>query len=312
MRATVTGPSGDPVAARWGILPDGTAVIESAQACGLMHVRGSQQPMTATTRGVGELIRLALDAGCRRLLVGLGGSATSDAGTGMATALGARLLGPGGVALPPGGGGLRDLARIDFAGLDARLTESQITVLLDVDNPLTGEHGAPAVFGPQKGATPQQVRVLDEGFVRLAALARERSGRHDDVLPGAGAAGGLGFGLVAFCGARLAPGSAAVARAVGLDAALAGASLCLTGEGQLDGQTAGGKTVFHVARAARAAGVPVLVVAGRIGPGWEETAKLLDGVTSISSTPGATACAAAKGLRLATEAAVREWAARGG
>ena len=305
-RRRVTGPNGEPVEATWTVLPDGCAVIEMAQAAGLLRIKGPQRPMTATTRGVGELIRAALDAGCRSILVGVGGSATSDAGAGMARALGVRFLDAAGKDLAEGGGALSRLARVDTTGLDGRLEAVEMTVLCDVDNPLTGDRGAARVFGPQKGASPDQVRQLDQGFTRLAALVADR---RLAVLPGAGAAGGLGFGLAAFCGARLEPGAAAVADTVNLDRLLRDADLCLTGEGRLDGQTAGGKTVLEVARRARRAGVPTIVVAGRLGSGWEGVGKAFALVATIVDTPAAASCGPARGLRLATEHALRRWSA---
>jgi glycerate kinase len=309
LRAVVTGPNATHVGAEWGILPDGTAVIETAQACGLMHVTGRQQPMTASTRGVGELLLLALDAGCPAILAGLGGSATSDAGTGMARALGTRLLDARGRELPEGGGSLRELRRLDLGPLDPRLEQTDIRVLCDVDNPLTGRRGAAVVFGPQKGASPEQVHILDEGFRRLAGLVAAERGGAFDRLPGAGAAGGLGFGFAAFCGARLERGAEEIGRATNLAASLEGAGLCVTGEGRLDAQTAGGKTVFHVATTAKATGVPVIAIAGRLGEGWDASGSLFDAVATIVDTPAASACEAARALRITTETALERWLA---
>lgn len=306
-RLQVTGPYGEPVTAAWGVLPGGEAIIESAQACGLMHVRGAMQPLTATTRGVGELILAALDAKPSSILIGVGGSATNDGGTGMARALGARFLDGAGRDLPEGGGALERLDRVVLDGLDARLTYTHIRVLADVDNPLTGPRGAAAVFGPQKGASPADVATLDAALGRLAAKTAAAGRPGLDALAGAGAAGGLGFGLAAFCGAGLVPGADEIARALGLREALAGADLCITGEGRLDGQTAGGKTVQRVADLAAEVGVPVIAVAGQLGEGWERLAARLAAVAAIADDAEASACEAARGLRLTAEAVLTRW-----
>lgn len=307
LRLQVTGPYGQRVPASWGTLPGGEAIIESAQACGLMHAQGEKQPLTATTRGVGELILAALDAGLRSLLVGVGGSATNDGGTGMARALGARFLDSAGVELPEGGGPLEHLDRVVLDGLDERLLSAEIRVLADVDNPLTGPRGAAAIFGPQKGASPADVELLDTALGRLARKTGEAGRGGIDGVPGAGAAGGLGFGLAAFCGARLVPGAEEIARALQLREALEGADLCITGEGRLDGQTAGGKTVQRVASLAAEAGVPVLAVAGQLGDGWEQVAERLAAVAAIADDAEASACEAAKGLRLTAESLLARW-----
>lgn len=309
-RLQVAGPYSQRVTARWGILPSGEAIIESAQACGLMHVRGAMQPLTATTRGVGELILAALNAGARSLLIGVGGSATNDGGTGMARALGAKFLDQAGQELPEGGGSLARLDRVVLDGLEPRLASAEIRVLADVDNPLTGPRGAAAIFGPQKGASPEEVALLDGALARLAAKSAEAGRAGFDRINGAGAAGGLGFGLAAFCGATLVPGADEIARALGLRDALHGAGLCITGEGRLDGQTAGGKTVQRVAALAAEAGVPVVAVAGQLGEGWQQVAERLAAVAAISDDPGASACEAARGLRITAETVLSRW--RGG
>ncbi len=217
--ATVTGPLGQPVVARWGVLGDGeTAVVEMAAASGLPLVpRERLDPRRTTTRGTGELMRAALDAGSRKLVVGIGGSATNDGGTGMARALGARFLGPDGAELPEGGAALARLDRVDLSGLDPRLAGAELLVACDVDNPLTGPRGASAVYGPQKGATPEMVRELDAALCRFAERAREATGRDVAGRPGAGAAGGLGAGLLFFTPARLRPGVEIVLEATGFE-----------------------------------------------------------------------------------------------
>lgn len=260
-----TGPLGDPVRAAFALLPDGTAVVEVAAASGLARVPESRRDAPrACSRGTGELVRAALDAGARRLLLGLGGSATTDAGAGLARALGYRLLDAGGAALPPGGAALARLDRIDPTGADPRLRGLRVEAACDVDNPLCGPAGAAAVFGPQKGATPADVAALDAALARWAAVAARDLGVDTRNQPGGGAAGGLGAGAVAWLGATLRPGAALIAGAAGLDAALAGADLAITGEGQLDAQSLRGKAPVGVARAAAARGVPVVAVAGSV------------------------------------------------
>lgn len=264
---TVTGPLGDPVRASFGILGDGeTAVIEMAAAAGLYLVpEGRRDPRRTTTYGVGELIRAALAAGCRRLVIGIGGSATNDGGVGLAQALGARFTTAGGEEIGWGGGSLARLERIDLSSLDPRLKEVEVKVACDVDNPLCGPRGAAAVYGPQKGATPAMVAELDANLARLAAVIARDLGRNVADIPGAGAAGGLGAGLVAFLNATLMPGVEMVIQTVDLPARVRDADIVLTGEGKIDGQTAFGKTPAGVARVAKSAGLPVVAIAGGIG-----------------------------------------------
>ncbi len=214
-------------------------------------------------------MRAALEAGCRTLIVGIGGSATNDGGAGMAQALGARLLDAEGNDLPPGGAALRQLARIDLSGF--RLPpEAQVIVACDVDNPLVGPEGASAIYGPQKGATPEMVQELDAALAHYAEVLRAQLGVKVADIPGAGAAGGLGAGLLAFCQATLRPGTEMVLDVLQFDARLRECRLAITGEGKLDAQTARGKVVAGVARRARAAGVPVVALAGSVGEGAEE------------------------------------------
>ena len=247
------------------------AVIEMAAASGLpLLARHERDPRRTSTLGTGDLIRHALDGGARTLLLGIGGSATNDGGTGMATALGARFLDRRGRPLAPGGGALRQLHRVDLEGLDPRLATVRLQVACDVTNPLCGSTGAAAVYGPQKGATPAQVRQLDAGLERLArVMAAQRPETAGlDRQPGAGAAGGLGFGLLAFCGARLGRGVELVAEAVGLERRLKGCLLVVTGEGRLDAQTVNGKTPVGVAAVARRLGIPVIAICGCLGDGY--------------------------------------------
>jgi len=264
----VRGPVGEPVVAAYGMLGDGaTAVIEMAAASGLPLVLPEQRnPLHTTTYGTGELIRAALDAGARQFIIGLGGSATNDAGLGMAAALGAKLLDAAGNEIKLTGAGLGELAAIDVSGLDPRVADAGFRVACDVDNPLFGHTGAAHVYGPQKGATPEIVERLDAGLIRFAEIVRRDLGAEIAELPGAGAAGGLGAGLVAFCGATLEPGVGIVIEAVGLRERMRGADLCITGEGRLDAQTAYGKTPKGVADVAAELGVPCLAIAGSVAP----------------------------------------------
>jgi glycerate kinase len=268
-RLEVTGPFGAPVSARLGWLDAETAVVEMAEAAGLRLVPdGARDALRATTFGVGELLRAALDRGARRVIVGVGGSATTDGGSGCVAALGARLLDAAGLALPPGGGALSALARLDVSGLDPRLRSARIEVAVDVRSPLLGPSGAAAVFGPQKGASAADVAVLDAGLGHFARLACAAMGvdpaRAEE--PGMGAAGGCAFGLAVLCGASLVPGAAEVCDLVGLDRALRGATLVLAGEGRLDSSTAAGKAPAEVARRAAAHGVPCIALAGSVEP----------------------------------------------
>ena len=257
-----------PIDAAWGLLDDGgTAVIEMAAASGLVLLTDAERdPLVATTYGTGELVRAALDRDCLRIIVGVGGSATVDGGAGAMQALGAQLLDAGGRELPPGGGPLARLARIDATRRDARLGTAEIVVASDVTNTLCGPAGAAAVFGPQKGASPGDVAVLDGALRHFAAIVRRDLGVDVLDVAGGGAAGGLAAGLMAIAGAMIRPGFDVLAEAVRLEATITAADLVLTGEGRLDAQTAYGKTAAGVARLARAHGKAVGVVAGRIDP----------------------------------------------
>ncbi|GAB3121521.1 glycerate kinase [Streptomyces calidiresistens] len=266
-RERVTGPLGAPVTARFAVRGD-TAVIEMAEASGLRLLpHRTFAPLTAGTRGTGELIVAALDEGARTIVLGVGGSATTDGGAGMLQALGARLLDAGGKQLPPGGAALRDLARVDLSGLDSRLRASRIVLASDVDNPLTGPTGAAAVYGPQKGAGPADVAALDAALGVWARVLEEAAGSQAagaSRAPGAGAAGGMGFGALAGLGAVFRPGVEVMMEVLGFHPALARADLVITGEGSLDEQTLHGKAPAGVAAAAGKAGKPVLAVCGRL------------------------------------------------
>jgi len=264
---TVEGPLGEPVEASFGLLGDGkTAVIEMAAASGLPLVPPQRRDPTATsTYGTGELIRAALDLGVSEIIIGIGGSATNDGGCGMAQALGVRFYDAAGELIPRvTGGRLLDIACINFDEWDLRLADVRIRVACDVDNPLFGPSGAAYVYAPQKGATPEQVEMLDRGLRHLSEIIERDLQMGVAELPGAGAAGGLGGGLVAFCGGRLEPGVEIVIDAAGLRERMAGAALCITGEGRIDEQTPRGKTPAGVARVAAEAGAVVVGLAGQI------------------------------------------------
>ncbi|MBU8829588.1 glycerate kinase [Mycolicibacterium goodii] len=271
----VSDPLGRPISAHYGFIPDRKlAVIEMATASGLELVAPADRDvLRASTFGVGQLISSALDRGATDLLIGLGGSATNDGGTGMLTALGAALLDAGGKPLPPGGAALAQLDRIDLTGLDARLADVQIRIASDVTAPLLGPGGASAVFGPQKGAGPFDVETLEAALTRLAVVTEETLGRARPELPGAGAAGGLGFALLDFLGAECRPGVEVIAETVGLAKAVVGADWVFTGEGSVDAQTVLGKTPFGVTQVARQAGARVVIFAGRVG---DDAGVLLD------------------------------------
>jgi len=288
IQARVTGPLGKEVEAFYGILGDGnTAVIEMAAASGLHHVPvDKRNPLITTTRGTGELILKALDHKVKHIIIGIGGSATNDGGTGMAKALGAKLLDANGAEIKEGGGSLAQLASIDLTNLDSRLAEVKVEVACDVDNPLTGETGASAVFGPQKGATPDMVKQLDRNLAHYAAIVGKEMGIHIQSIPGAGAAGGLGGGLLAFLSAELKPGVDIVIKATQLESYIKNADLVITGEGRIDGQTIYGKTPIGVAKTAKKHSVPVIAIAGSIGAGSEAVYE--HGISSLFSVvPGA-------------------------
>ena len=281
--AQVTGPLGEPVRAQWGVMPNGkTAVIEMARASGLALVPAERRdPRITTSYGAGELIKEALDKGCREIIIGVGGSATNDAGAGMAQALGASLADANGKQLKFGGAALSDLGRIELDTLDTRLRECRIRVAADVNNPLCGPLGAAAVYGPQKGATTEVVGLLDSALGRFAKIVERDLGVDLINLPGAGAAGGAGGGLVALLGAQLESGAALVCDALHLEEHLQGADLVIVGEGRMDVQTVYNKAPIVAAQRARKLGVPVIAVAGSLGERYQEV--LEHGINDVES-----------------------------
>ena len=285
---TVTGPIGKAVTAEWGALGDGqTAVIEMARTSGLALLSPTErEPLRATTYGLGEVIREAFDAGFRSFIVGIGGSATNDGGAGMAQALGVRLLDETGENLPLGGAALADLRRIDISGLDKRAIGARFSVACDVSNPLTGPEGASAVYGPQKGATPDLVEQLDAALKNFARVVERDIGTSIDTVPGSGAAGGLGGGMMAFLEGSLRAGIDIVLDHVGLDEKLEGADLVITGEGQLDFQTVYNKAPVGVAWRAKQRNIPVIAICGSLGKGFEDVhAEGINAVASIICAP---------------------------
>lgn len=264
-RAVVEGPLGDPVEAHWLELPDNVAVIEMAQASGLLLVvPDERKPELASTYGVGQLIRKAMENGANVVIVCLGGSATSDGGAGMAEALGFHLLDRNGEPLSRGGAALKDLAQIDDSGVDPRLRSVQFIAATDVTNLLCGPTGAAAIFGPQKGADSQAVARLEAGLQQLAEVLRRDREIELLHLPGGGAAGGLGAGLAGFLGANIQSGADTLMDAVGLDEALKRTALCITGEGRVDSQSAGGKLIGRLALRCKRHGVPIIAIGGSV------------------------------------------------
>ncbi len=277
----VEGPLGDPVRASYGVIDEGrTGVVELASASGLTLIPSERRdPRQASTYGFGQLLEAARRQGLASIIAGIGGSATNDGGAGMAQALGYRLLDAGGRDLPRGGAALAQLDRIDPSGFDPGWRSVSVMVACDVTNPLTGPQGASYVYGPQKGADPDAVRELDQALSHFSDVIEHDLGREVADIPGAGAAGGAGAGLVAFLDARLVRGAPLVVDASGFDQALKGAGLVITGEGRVDGQTAFGKAPGEVARRAKAAGIQILLLAGSKGPGWETLSSM--GVTRV-------------------------------
>lgn len=283
----VFNPLGQEIATRWGVLSDGRAVIEMAQASGLTLVpENKRDALRASTFGTGQLLKAALEKGCREVLIGVGGSATSDGGAGALCALGAKFLDSSGNELSPGGAALNELAEIDLSSLDMRLRDTKITVLCDVANPLFGENGAAFVYAPQKGASLEDVELLEAGLRRLAKIADKTLGKDASTQLGAGAAGGLAFGLMAFCCAQLKPGIEVVLEAADFDEKLRDADLVLTGEGALDEQTLSGKTIAGVCKAARKRNVPVVAFGGKVALSGEQLSTLgLRSAFAIANAP---------------------------
>lgn len=263
----VKGPLGESVDAEYGILPGNIAVIEMASASGLPLVPDNKRnPLITSTYGTGQLISDALDRGCREIILGIGGSATNDGGTGMARALGFGFLDSSGKELPEGGGSLVDVADIDDSGMDKRIFETNFLIACDVTNPLTGPEGASNIYGAQKGASPEDINHLDKGLGRLAEIVNNKYCRANENMPGAGAAGGLGYGLVEFCGGELKSGIEIVLDLIKFDDYLDGVDLVISGEGRIDGQSIYGKVPVGIACRAKKKDIPVLVVVGDIGP----------------------------------------------
>lgn len=266
----VTGPLGDRVQAKYGIIQDQIAIIEMAEASGLVLVEEERRnPSLTSTYGTGELILSALQRGYGKIYVGIGGSATNDGGVGMARALGYRFLDRDGNEIPEGGGGLDGLRRIDRSNVTPLLEDAQITVMCDVENPLYGPDGAAYVYGPQKGADPQMVQLLDRNLRHLADILKEDMDVDIGDVPGSGAAGGLGGGLMAFCGADLRPGIEMVLDILEFDGLLKDVDLVITGEGRIDGQSSKGKVPAGVAKRARKLNKPLVAMAGGVGEGTE-------------------------------------------
>ena len=307
----VLAPLENEVDAKFGILADGeTAVIEMASASGLTLVPPDKRnPLRTTTYGTGQLIHAALEAGCRRLIIGIGGSATNDGGAGMAEALGVRLLDTNGKQISRGGGNLGQLASIDVTYLHPAIAETETVVACDVNNPLTGPDGASHVYGPQKGATPEMIETLDRHLTHFDSVLTRSLGKSFNDTPGAGAAGGLGAGLMAFLNAELRLGVDIMIEAVNLEERVKGASIVFTGEGQLDFQTAFGKTPVGVAKVAKAYGIPVIAIAGGIAEGAEAVYDAgIDAMLGIVQEPMSLEDAVGDAVRLIADTA--EQAAR--
>lgn len=307
----VLDPLGYKIDAKFGILADGqTAVVEMATASGLPLVPTEKRnPLKTSTYGTGQLIHAALDSGCRRLIIGIGGSATNDGGAGMAEALGVKFFNEDGMPIERGGGGLAKLTSIDMTDLHPAIADTETVVACDVNNPLTGLNGASHVYGPQKGATPEMIKTLDANLKHFDGILAKTCGQSYNDIPGAGAAGGLGAGLMAFLNAELKLGVDIVIDTVNLKERMKGASLVITGEGQIDYQTAFGKTPVGVAKVAKAENIPVIAIAGGIGEGAEKVYDAgIDAMVGIVQTPMSLDDAFEEAQRLITNTA--EQAAR--
>lgn len=311
-QVAVLNANGEDCDASWGWLGDGKAFIEMAAAGGLEQIPvAERRPLQASSYGVGQLIKDALDAGARHIVLGLGGSATNDAGAGLLQALGVRLLDKQGQELPAGGAALQMLDRLSLDEVDPRLAQVEFEIAVDVDNPLCGERGASAIFGPQKGASPADVAVLDAAIGHFADVCARQFHKDERDVPGMGAAGGLGFAVKTCFKARFRPGVELVAELLGLAEAMGGADLVFTGEGRMDAQTLLGKTPAGVARYAQRQGIPVIAIAGSLGEGYE--ALYAAGITAaFSLAPGPItleqACSQAEGyLRQRAGDCARVW-----
>jgi glycerate kinase len=308
MATEVTDPIGGRIIANWGLLSDKvTGVIEMAAASGLVLVPPkNRNPLLTTTYGTGQLILAALENGCRKLIIGIGGSATNDGGAGMAQALGAQLLDAKGAALPFGGAALAKLEHIDVTTLDPRIADCDVVVASDVANPLCGAQGASAVYGPQKGATAEMVAQLDAALAHYADVIRRDLGVDVKDIPGAGAAGGLGAGLIAFLNAKVIPGIDVVIEATGLVEHLKDADLVFTAEGKIDSQTAFGKVPVGVAKKAKAFRLPVIAIAGEIADDYRVVYQHgIDGVLSTAPGPISLSQSMTEAERLIADAAER-------
>jgi glycerate 2-kinase len=308
IQKVVTGPLGEPVQAFFGLMGDGsTAVIEMAACAGLPLVPPEKRnPRITTTYGVGELILAALDYGSQHFIIGIGGSATNDGGAGMAQALGATLLNAQGTEVAFGGAALATLSHILTSSMDTALQYCTVEVACDVTNPLCGPMGASAVYGPQKGATPEMVEELDQALAHYAQVIEQDLGISVREIPGAGAAGGLGAGLMAFLHAKLRPGAQIVFEAVNLEERIRKADLVITAEGQIDAQTAYGKSVGAVAEIAKRYGLPVLAFAGSLGEHYQVVYDLgVDAMAALPASPMTLAYAMENAARLIRDAAER-------
>lgn len=288
MVAEVEDPLGRPINAEWGALGNGkTAIIEMARSSGLALLSPEERdPVATSTYGVGQLMLVALDAGFKHLIIGIGGSATNDGGAGMAQALGVRFLDSDGSELPRGGGALSNLAKIDISDMDPRIAGTSIDVACDVNNPLCGATGASAIFGPQKGANADTVALLDVALHKYGERISVDLDKDVMDVAGAGAAGGLGAGLMAFTNARLRLGADIVIEALDVEAKLDGASLVIVGEGQTDRSTVFNKAPVAVAQRAKAMGIPVIAISGSLGDGYKETLDCgIDALFSIENCP---------------------------
>lgn len=307
-QVSVLNPLGNQIPSEFGIMGDcQTAVIEMASASGLPLISQDQQnPMLTTTYGTGQLMHAALDTGCKKLIIGIGGSATNDGGAGMAQALGAKLLDTSGNQIGFGGGSLADIDKIDISGFDPRLSEVDVVVACDVSNTLTGKDGASYVYGPQKGATLDMAEVLDRNLAHFASIIKRDLDQSVADIPGAGAAGGLGAGLIAFAGAKLQAGIDIVLEVTDFANRIQGSDLVITGEGRLDYQTAFGKTPAGVAKIARQHNIPVIAIAGSV---TEDIDKLyaigIDAVVDIFHEPMSLETAMVNASKLITIAAER-------
>src|SRR5215467_6437882 len=308
-QSLVEDPLGRPVTARWGTIGGGrTAILEMAAASGLSLLAASERdPRRTSTFGTGELIRAALDAGCQQILLGVGGSATNDGGTGAAAALGVRFLDAPGQPLPRGGAALARLEQIDLTGRDPRLEKVQLFVAADVNNPLCGPSGASSIYGPQKGADAQMVSELDAALGRLAQVTARQIGRDFANVAGAGAAGGLAFGMLAFCGAQLRSGFELVCHELGLEQRVQRADLVLTGEGRLDRQSSYGKGPGSLATLAKRHGKRTVIFAGRVDPTFSPAESPFDEVLEVSTRKFGLDPAASTPVQL-LRVAVEHWA----